>query len=107
MNAPLETPEQHHEQRLVDDLKGLLGAAQQFVEATVHDSGEKLSEARKQFETTLRGARRKLDDTESLLIAKAKVAAASTDAYVRSNPWKSAGIAAGVGLIVGWLMGRR
>ena len=97
----------HHEEDLFSELRRVLQAAEEFVEATARDSGEKLSEARKQFSATLKDAHRRLGDAESLVKAKAKVAAASTDAYVRSNPWKSVAVGAGVGLVLGLLVGRR
>jgi ElaB/YqjD/DUF883 family membrane-anchored ribosome-binding protein len=96
-----------HEQHLVDDLKRLLDAAQDFVQVSAHESGEKLADARKRFQHSIEDARHKVDHAQSLVLAKAKVAAASTDAYVRSNPWKSVGIGAAAGVIVGMLIGRR
>jgi ElaB/YqjD/DUF883 family membrane-anchored ribosome-binding protein len=38
--------------------------------------------------------------------AKTKEAAEATDAYVHENPWKVVGMAAGIGLIVGLILGR-
>ena len=38
---------------------------------------------------------------------KAKAAATTTDEYVHSKPWTAVGVAAGVGLIIGMLVGRR
>lgn len=97
----------HHDEDLFSELRRLLQAAEDFVEASARDSGEKLGEARKQFAATLKDAHRHLGDAESLVKAKAKVAAATTDAYVRTNPWKSVGVGAGVGIILGLLIGRR
>jgi ElaB/YqjD/DUF883 family membrane-anchored ribosome-binding protein len=37
---------------------------------------------------------------------KARTAARTTDDYVRDNPWRAVGIAAGVGFLLG-LIGRR
>jgi ElaB/YqjD/DUF883 family membrane-anchored ribosome-binding protein len=37
---------------------------------------------------------------------KTKAAAEATDAYVHENPWKVVGMAAGLGLIIGLLLGR-
>ena len=96
-----------HEENLLHELKRVLQSAEEFVEATAHDSSEKFSEARKQFTATLKDAHRHLGDAESVVRAKAKVAAATTDAYVRTNPWKSVGVGAGVGLILGMLISRR
>jgi ElaB/YqjD/DUF883 family membrane-anchored ribosome-binding protein len=33
--------------------------------------------------------------------------AQSTDAYVKENPWRSIALAAGVGLLVGVILGRK
>jgi ElaB/YqjD/DUF883 family membrane-anchored ribosome-binding protein len=41
------------------------------------------------------------------MLDRTKQAARVTDEYVHENPWKAVGIAAGVGLIVGLLIGRR
>jgi ElaB/YqjD/DUF883 family membrane-anchored ribosome-binding protein len=38
---------------------------------------------------------------------KAKAAGRAADDYVHDHPWKSVGIAAGIGLVVGLLIGRR
>jgi ElaB/YqjD/DUF883 family membrane-anchored ribosome-binding protein len=103
---PFDTSHQP-EQNLLNELKRILYAAEEFAEATARDSGEKLGEARKQFSATLKDAHRYLGDAESMVRAKAKVAAATTDTYVRTNPWKSVGVGAGIGVILGLLIGRR
>jgi ElaB/YqjD/DUF883 family membrane-anchored ribosome-binding protein len=40
-------------------------------------------------------------------VAKAKAAGHATDEFVHENPWKSIGIAAGVGMLLGLLVSRR
>ena len=97
----------HQEENLMNELKRVLQAAEAFAETTARDSGEKLADARKQFSATLKDAHRHLGDAESMVRAKAKVAAATTDAYVRTNPWTSVGVGAGIGVILGLLIGRR
>ena len=97
----------HQEENLMNELKRVLQAAEAFVETTARDSGDKLADARKQFSATLKDAQRHLGDAESLIRGKAKVAAATTDAYVRHNPWKPVGVGAGIGVILGLLIGRR
>ena len=39
-------------------------------------------------------------------VEKGRAAAQATDAYVHENPWTTMGIAAGLGLVVGLLLGR-
>ena len=41
------------------------------------------------------------------IVQKGKLAARATDEYVHENPWRAVGIGAGVGLIIGLLIGRR
>jgi ElaB/YqjD/DUF883 family membrane-anchored ribosome-binding protein len=55
----------------------------------------------------LRAARYKLEDAEAAIRDKAREAARATDDYVHENPWRSIGVAAGAGLLVGLLIGRR
>ena len=43
---------------------------------------------------------------QSAVTDKTKAAAEATDAYVHENPWKVVGMAAGLGLIIGLLLGR-
>jgi ElaB/YqjD/DUF883 family membrane-anchored ribosome-binding protein len=48
-----------------------------------------------------------LADAQENLVEKGKVAAKATDEYVHENPWRSIGISAAVGLVIGLLIGRR
>jgi len=60
-----------------------------------------------QIEETVNQGKKKLSEMQSALVDKTKYAAQTTDDYVRENPWKSVGLAAGLGLIVGLLLRRR
>jgi ElaB/YqjD/DUF883 family membrane-anchored ribosome-binding protein len=52
-------------------------------------------------------AKVKMTEAEQAALVKAKAAAEATDTYVHENPWQAVGIAAGVGLVIGLLIGRR
>ena len=56
---------------------------------------------------TLLQAKSGLIDAQAAAVDKAKSAAKAADGYVHENPWKSIGVAAGVGLLIGMLIGRR
>ncbi|MBA3581553.1 MAG: DUF883 domain-containing protein [Gammaproteobacteria bacterium] len=56
---------------------------------------------------TLELAKGKLATLEAAVVAKAKFVAQETDEYVHENPWKSIGIAAGLGVLLGVLLSRR
>jgi ElaB/YqjD/DUF883 family membrane-anchored ribosome-binding protein len=48
-----------------------------------------------------------LAEERAALLGRTKDAARATDAYIHENPWQAIGVAAGVGLVVGLLTGRR
>ena len=49
----------------------------------------------------------KLAEAEEALMVRTREAARMTDEFVHDKPWHAIGIAAGVGLVVGMLIGRR
>jgi ElaB/YqjD/DUF883 family membrane-anchored ribosome-binding protein len=46
-------------------------------------------------------------DASDEAAAKARAGAGAAEDYVRDNPWQAVGIAAGLGLLIGLLIGRR
>ena len=44
---------------------------------------------------------------QAALAARTRAAAKATDEYVHAHPWKAIGVGAGVGLVIGLLIGRR
>lgn len=93
--------------RLVQDLRTLVADAEDLVKATAAETGERIKNARARLEDNLRVARARLDEAQLALADQSKAAAAATDRFARENPWKVAGIAAGIGLLLGVLIGRR
>ena len=62
---------------------------------------------REQIADRLHDAKMRLADAEAALVDKTKATARATDDYVNENPWQAVGIAAGVGLLLGIIIGRR
>jgi len=93
--------------KLVADLKVVVADAEELLRATASQAGEKVSAARDRIQASLASAKVKLNDAERAAVAKAKEAAKATDDYVQDNPWQAVGIAAGVGFLLGLLIGRR
>ena len=85
-------------EQLVRDFKVLVADAEALLKATAGQSGETLAAMRAKVEMT---------EAEQAALVKAKAAAEATDTYVHENPWQAVGIAAGVGLVIGLLIGRR
>ncbi|MFA5081105.1 MAG: DUF883 family protein [Hydrogenophilaceae bacterium] len=94
-------------EQLVADFKVVVADAEALLKATAGQGGEKLAEIRAKAEDSLKVAKARLADAQEALIIKTKAAAKATDAYVHENPWRAIGVAAGVGLVIGLLIGRR
>ena len=94
-------------EKLVSDLKVVVADAEELLRATAGQTGEKVAELRSKIEGRLRNARATLAEAQDAIVGKAKQVGSSTDDYVHDNPWQSVGIAAGIGLLVGILIGRR
>ena len=93
--------------KLVADLKVVIADAEELLAVTASQTGEKVVALRERMQENLRAARHKLLDAEEAIRAKTRAAAKATDDYVHENPWKSVGVAAGIGLLVGLVLGRR
>jgi ElaB/YqjD/DUF883 family membrane-anchored ribosome-binding protein len=95
------------QEKLVSDMKAVISDAEEILHATAEQTGEKIASLRARVQERLHAARVRLADAEALLVAKTRAAAQATDVYVHENPWKSVGVAAGVGFLVGFILGRR
>ncbi len=93
--------------RILDDLKRVVDDAEGLMRETASVAGDRAQDARARAAESVRQARVRLESMEEELVTRAKDAARDTDRYVRDNPWESVGIAAGVGLLLGLLIGRR
>ena len=93
--------------KLVADFKLVVADAEELLRLTANQAGDKVSEIRTRAQDHLVSAKAKLADAEAALRDNAKAMARATDDYVRDNPWQSVGIAAGVGFLLGLIIGRR
>ena len=102
----MHTPELTRE-RLLDDLRAVLHTAEEFAHAASTQTGDKLASARSKMEATLQNTRAHLEAAEAVVTASAKEAVATTERSIKDHPWTAVSISAGIGLLVGILIGRR
>lgn len=93
--------------KLAQDLKIVAADVEELLRLTANQVGDKVAAAREKAQENLHRAKIKLAEVEDIMIDKGKLAARATDEYVHDNPWRAVGIAAGVGLVIGLLIGRR
>ena len=94
-------------EQLISDFKVVIADAEALIRATATQGGEAVVNLRAKAEESLAAAKVKLADAQDALVEKGRVAAKATDDYVHEKPWHAVGIAAGVGLVIGLLIGRR
>ncbi|QDX82998.1 hypothetical protein B9N43_14095 [Denitratisoma sp. DHT3] len=94
-------------EKLIADFNVVVADAEELLKATAGQASGKVEELRGRVQDRLAQAKASLVDAQEAVVAKAKAVGHATDDYVHDNPWKSVGIAAGIGLVVGLLIGRR
>jgi ElaB/YqjD/DUF883 family membrane-anchored ribosome-binding protein len=93
--------------KLMQDFRAVVADAEELLKATASQAGEKVAVARERIQDSLHHAKVKLAEAEDVIIQRSKQAARATDDFVHENPWQAVGAAAGVGLVIGLLIGRR
>jgi ElaB/YqjD/DUF883 family membrane-anchored ribosome-binding protein len=93
--------------KLMEDLRTVVADAEALLTATAHDASDKARDARQRATGSVEQARKRLEELEEELTARAKAAADDAHRYVKVNPWQSLGIAAAVGVVIGLILGRR
>jgi ElaB/YqjD/DUF883 family membrane-anchored ribosome-binding protein len=94
-------------QKLKQDLQAVVFDTEELLKATASQTGERVEKVRAQAEQSLRKARVRLAESGEALGQNARAAVLSVDELAHKRPWAAAGIAAGVGLLAGLLIGRR
>lgn len=93
--------------RFMADLKVVVADAEELLKLTASDLGEGASSLRARMQERLGKAKETLSALQASATERAKVAGHAADDYVHAKPWQSVAIGAGIGLLVGLLIGRR
>ena len=93
--------------KLISDLRVVVADTEELLRATAGQAGDKMAEVRAKLQDHLANAKSSLADAQAAVVDRAKAVGRVADDYVQDNPWRSVGVAAGIGFIVGLLIGRR
>jgi ElaB/YqjD/DUF883 family membrane-anchored ribosome-binding protein len=93
--------------KLLNELRTVITDTEELLRMTEDQVGDAANGIRERMTLRLNQATKELHHLQHMAVEKAKEARHATDEYVNENPWKSVGIATGVGLIVGLLLSRR
>jgi ElaB/YqjD/DUF883 family membrane-anchored ribosome-binding protein len=106
MMEPIPTKTGARDQ-LLNDLKSVIQDAEAWLRNGGQLTGDELKAAKAKFEQTLVNAKHDLVRLEEAVVEKTKEAAKATDEYVKENPWKSVGLGAALGVVIGLLIARK
>ena len=96
-----------HKDKLMSDLRVVIADAEELLRMTANQAGEGADDLRGRVQARLQQAKAELANLQHTVAVKAQAAGHAADEFVHDNPWKSIGTAAGIGLVVGLLIGRR
>ena len=94
-------------EKLVTDVRVLVNDTEKLVKAAASQAGEKVADMCKRAQEVVNNLQPQLAKLEKAVVEKAKNTATATNAYVHEKPWTAIGVSAGIGLVVGLLIGRR
>jgi ElaB/YqjD/DUF883 family membrane-anchored ribosome-binding protein len=90
-----------------NDMKSLVKDAQALLTAAAALTGEKADEMRGRGMEMLDRALGKAGQYQGQALVKGKELAHTADVYVKDNPWRTIAVAAGAGLLLGVILGRK
>jgi ElaB/YqjD/DUF883 family membrane-anchored ribosome-binding protein len=94
----------HSPKELVGELQALITEAQTLITGS---DGDRSHDAVKSLRERFSAAQENLSDLYQTTKKKVTAGAKYTDAAIRENPYQSLAVAAGVGVLIGVLIGRR
>ncbi|HXZ53309.1 MAG TPA: DUF883 family protein [Burkholderiales bacterium] len=93
--------------KLMDDLRVVVGDAEELLKATAGQANDKVAAVRARAQASVDQAKVRMAALGDQVTLQSRQTAKVTDEYVHQNPWQSIGVAAGVGLVLGILLGRK
>lgn len=92
-------------QRLLEDFNAVVHEADQLLKFVADEGGDKANALRGKVERNLNTAKARLRDLEDAVVERTRATARATDEYVHENPWQTVGVAAGLSVVFGVLLG--
>ena len=87
--------------------RNLVADVEDLVKKVANVDDQEIAEIRSKVEETLAKAKSSAGERIAAARGRAEDVSESTDEYVRENPWAAIGIAAAVGIVIGFIAGRR
>lgn len=96
-----------HTDKLMADLRQIVKDAEQALSGMAEQTGEEAQELREEMGKRVTQAKHTLGRLQEQGSQQARMARTQTEAFVREHPLLTGGVAAGIGLVLGFLVARR
>jgi ElaB/YqjD/DUF883 family membrane-anchored ribosome-binding protein len=90
-----------------DEWRNLVADVEDLIKKVANVDDEEVAEIRAKVEDTLTKAKTSATQGIAAMRGQTNEVTEATDEYVRENPWAAIGIAAAVGIVIGFIAGRR
>lgn len=94
-------------EKMTSDMKTVLSDFEALLKATAGQADDEIQTARSRVEKAIHSVKDRIEDIENAAVEKIIKTEKAAEKYVHDNPWRFVGTAAGLGLISGWLIGRK
>jgi ElaB/YqjD/DUF883 family membrane-anchored ribosome-binding protein len=92
---------------VVREFQNFVADVEELIKPSASLTGDDLARAKASLHARVAAARAFAEQMPRAISARARNAARVADSHVRERPWRTMGITAAVGLLVGFLLGRR
>jgi len=89
------------------EFHSFLSDIEDLIKATTSLTGEDLAAAKAKLNDRIAAARESVAELTGTITQRVRKSATATNNYVHDNPWQAIGVGAAVGVLVGYLFGRR
>ncbi len=93
-----------HRERVAGSFQELLAGTEDLLRSTASYSGSEIDAARAKLKAQIENARESAGEWEGVARERARRATAHADEYVHEHAWKSVGLAALAGVLLGCLL---
>lgn len=105
--SPVVSPTEIARERILADLRALAADGEALVRATADVASDQAKEARARLTSAVEKAKSTYADLQAQGVSSVKAAAHKADSVVRTHPYETAGVAFGIGLLLGALLSRK
>ncbi len=93
------------DKQVVDDFNAVIADTEQLLKSVGSAGNERTGALRDSIEKNLNAAKQRLVELQESAAERTRAAARATEDYVSDNPWRSVGVAVGVGVVAGIFIG--